>query len=405
MNLVIFTMYALHQVPEFRAYLQSGSVEDLSVLERYRNSESSRFEILCYNQSQMDTDAERRKLSATYTWMRSVVVTKDAPRRVVCIAPPRSTSRSSFPWQDTSAIVEEPWIEGTMINVFWDDVEHTFVPCTRRCVGARNTFHTHCPDFHTMFVDAMQHCRMTWDMLDRTLSYSFVMQHPKNGMVVPVKQPRLYLVRVYQVLPNGTEVQEVAIDLAIRNALFESDVQFPETRPWNPSTLNRYQLRPAPPLEVGFMLRHKYTGHRFKVMNPGHRHLRHLRGNNGNLQMRYLELRQSRQLHEYLLFFPEHYRTFTRLEERFQAAIDLLSKWYKRVYVERSCTLQQAPAELKRAIRAMQEDIYEREYKRVYRDQVASYLAQMDVQECYELVFSSSSVVQPTASHEPVFCI
>ena len=48
-------------------------------------------------------------------------------------------------------------------------------------------------------MDAIRECGLNIENMDKTLCYSFVLQHPENRIVVPFNYPCLYLVAVYHI--------------------------------------------------------------------------------------------------------------------------------------------------------------------------------------------------------------
>ena len=67
---------------------------------------------------------------------RSVIVKKNS-WQIVCVSPPKSISPEVFmATYDPSSIVAEQFIEGTMINVFWDMDGDGWMVNTKSKVGA-----------------------------------------------------------------------------------------------------------------------------------------------------------------------------------------------------------------------------------------------------------------------------
>lgn len=383
-------MFPLHRVPEFQTYLQTGDVDHFRVLERFRTSPTSRYEIIAYKP--LCLRHNNHAVPHCYRWMRSVVVTREeAPRRVVCMAPPKVCPMNEFPWMDEGACVEQDWVEGTMINVFWDEDQQSFVPCTRRCVGAHNTYHYRCPSFAKLFRESFDTAGASWDMFDRSLCYSFVLQHPLNRMTVPVPFPQLFLIQAFQVLPNGVEVQEVALDMAIRMPLQDTTIHCLTSRPWRAQSIYRYQHTMVPYQEVGIMVRHKYNGLRIKMMNPAHRYVRELRGNAPLPCWRFLELRRDQRLVEYLEYFPGEYSAFFAMERQYQTVAYALLEWYHLVYTAHKVTLRQVPKQLQGFVRALQHQWYLPTLQHVHLYSVYRFMHQCSILAQYKAIFQNQA--------------
>jgi hypothetical protein len=80
-----------------------------------------------------------------------------------------------------------------------------------------------------MFLEASYENSMSFNLLDKKYSYSFVVQQPENRIVVPFKSPQLYLVAVYSIVndnnalsfefwgcaPINTQVFSLSIDIKL----------------------------------------------------------------------------------------------------------------------------------------------------------------------------------------------
>ncbi|MFY7730487.1 MAG: hypothetical protein ACOVRN_13285, partial [Flavobacterium sp.] len=107
-------------------------------------------------------------------------------------APPKSVPADSFiqKYPLTNDIRLEEFVEGTMINVFFDrtvGISGAWEIATRNTVGATSTFYKHsgAKSFRDMFMEAATMCHLDICKLDPELCYSFVLQHPGNRIVVP----------------------------------------------------------------------------------------------------------------------------------------------------------------------------------------------------------------------------
>ena len=117
---------------------------------------------------------------------------------LLAFSPPKSLSFDSFKDKfDTGECIAEEFIEGTMINCFY--YKDKWMIASRWDIGAQSSFYQDVnTTFRDMFIDAMNTCLVTFDMLDKKYSYSFVLQHPKNRIVVPFTTPHLFLIAKYE---------------------------------------------------------------------------------------------------------------------------------------------------------------------------------------------------------------
>ena len=266
------------------------------------------YNIVSYNKEMLTAD-----LISTYGKYRSVIINEAGA--VVGFAPPKSVAAETFmatrPINEN--MVAEEFVEGTMLNVFFN--AGVWEVATKQTIGANVRFYTNNVDtFYSMFLDAMQTTGLTFDMLDKKNSYSFVLQHPKNRIVVPFQNATLYLVAVYQITfveeTNMYEIVNVNTDMSPELALC---VKTPAIYyGWNTyeDLIQHYASINTPYQCLGVMMRDRVTGERTKIRNPVYERVRRLRGNQPKLMYHYLCLRKEGKVGEFLSYFPEHKSAF-----------------------------------------------------------------------------------------------
>lgn len=110
----------------------------------------------------------------------------------------------------------EEFVEGTMVNLFYNpsnDVEswefstrNVVSPAEKRGNGSGSgVVDKKC--FRRMFLEACAAVGLKFDDLQKEYSYSFVLQHPDNTIVAPVKSMALFIVAMYYI--DGTTVYEM----------------------------------------------------------------------------------------------------------------------------------------------------------------------------------------------------
>ena len=133
---------------------------------------------------------------------RSIIV--DEEGNILSFAPPKSLNFDVFSQSneyDSCYIQHFP--EGTMINVFFDKHTDDWEISTRSSIGAKCNFNMDSNiTYRYMFLDAMNHTGLEFDHLDKTCCYSFVLQHPKNRIVVPIANPGIILTNKYKIENN-----------------------------------------------------------------------------------------------------------------------------------------------------------------------------------------------------------
>ena len=172
----------------------------------------------------------------TYGLFRSVILNEN--NDVVCFSPPKSLHSDTFLKlynSENKNIIAEEFVEGTMINAFWDNkigLAGGWEISTRNSVGATTKFYKNMT-FRDMFLEAAQYNNFKLELLNNAYCYSFVLQHPENRIVVPFNYPKLYLIAVYSI--NNTDKNNIFVTLKDMteiksNQYFASTtIQFPET--------------------------------------------------------------------------------------------------------------------------------------------------------------------------------
>ena len=135
--------YNLSSVPGFDNFVKTGENEQefdkYYSVNKYSTKANELYSIIRYNKEFLSND-----LTSTYGLLRSVIMSGP---RIVSFAPPKSMSGENFMNKyplKTDKIVAEQFIEGTMINVFYDPI-YGATGCwqisTRNTVGAEVSFY------------------------------------------------------------------------------------------------------------------------------------------------------------------------------------------------------------------------------------------------------------------------
>ena len=298
--------------------------------------------IIKYNKEKLknyeSTDIEKFNIISKY---RSVVVRDN---KVVAYSPGKSMDYNIFKNinQDTSNCYVEDFIDGTMINVFFDTINETWEISTRSCVGGNiiffndaknfkyfdnNNYHNNYYNstFRTMFFEACNMNNFNLNTLDRRFCYTFVMQHPFNRIVTPSQMPLVYLVKVYEIKNNLDDLTKDVIinELNLQEFISTPSYIFLNT---NIKFVNKYTISSYQDIEnyyngenipyycVGCMV-YNNDGTRTKIRNNNYEIVRKLRGNQPKLQYNYLCLKQENKVKEFLKYYPEHNVIFNKFKQ------------------------------------------------------------------------------------------
>jgi len=275
---------------------------------------------------------------------RSVIIRNN---KVVCFAPEKSLDYSLFVDKySTENSWLEDFIDGTMINVFYDNIKEIWEIATRSTVGANIVFFNDVKNykyfdnnnyfkdyynltFRSMFFEACNTCNLDLNCLDKKYVYSFVLQHPFNRIVTPILTPVIYLVKVYEIIhPINNVLSSDNLNHVIIN---EIDIQSLVNAPpyifinSNIKFINKYPVTNFQEIKdyyasgnagyncVGCFLYSK-DGTRSKIRNASYEEVRKLRGNQPKLQFNYLTLKQENKVGEFLQYYPEHTVIFNKFK-------------------------------------------------------------------------------------------
>jgi hypothetical protein len=265
---------------------------------------------------------------STYGMCRSVIT--DTNNNIIAFSPPKSLVFDDFisKYPDTSQIVATEFVEGTMINAFWDKSNNQWEISSRSNIGANNGF---TKTFREMFYDAANECRLELGLLPKEFSYSFVLQHPDNRIVLLIGKPQLYLIAVYSY--EGSVVRshdpayfsEFTLTTVRRPAVYDltTYVDFAEKT----MTLDYSYL--------GVVLSNQVTGERTKIRNPNYERVRHLKGNHPKLQYQYLCLRKAGKIGQHLKYYPENNAQFAGFRDKIHEFTSKLRDNYISCYIRK----------------------------------------------------------------------
>lgn len=344
--------YNLSNNNELNELLLDDTISDLNVLNKHISTSTSNnqtYKIIRYNKNFLN-----KSFVSSHGLCRSIVVNKK--NKVLSFAPPKTIPSEdfilSYDLKDENVTAEE-FVEGTMINVFWDPdcgLTGCWEIATRNNVGGETSFYQYskAKTFRTMFLETLTTCNLDLDNLNKEFSYSFVLQHPENRIVVPFFKPKLYLVAAYFIIQNSSMFVVYTCDLKkIKESwIFEkTDVQFPKIYEINNYTdlIEKYASMNTPYDNLGVVIHNTSTGERCKIRNPVYEQVRQLKGNQPKLQYQYLVLRQEGRIKEYLKYYPETKKYFSQFRDQLHLFTNTLFSNYLSCYIKKDKPLDEFP--------------------------------------------------------------
>ena len=297
---------------------------------------------------------------------RSVVVSNTS-NSVVAYGPKKSISMETFveryPEMDGHIPMDVyvcEIVEGTMINLFFDKERNTWEIATKSAMGGHYWFYrqyyqhmnTQQPEqytFRQMFMEAIGESALS-DLndsylvknLDKNLSYSFVLQHPANHIVLDIMVPKAYLVAIFEI--QDSVIHYVPLDNYYQDHpemihMFQHGIFYLPNRHilWSKlcymhiNTPNFMTYFP-----VGYMVVNSITGDRVTVKSENYERLKAIRGNHPNLQYQYLAIMRTGKITEFLHYFPIYKKLFHQFYEQMSEYVKSVHKLYLEIYVKKN---------------------------------------------------------------------
>ena len=344
--------YNLSCIPGFNDLLKSDAESNSNILKLNKiecRTNNSSYRVIRYDKDFLSSD-----LISTYGLCRSVIINNT--NRVVGFAPPKSIPADIFMKkypEITNDIRIQEFVEGTMINVFFDPnigITGAWEISTRNTVGATSSFFKgpNAKTFREMFTEAAAECNLDINLLEKDMCYSFVLQHPENRIVVPFSKPNLYLVAVYKILNNSDNSIEVqCYDVYEYEYYFHETIRSSVKFPLNyicsdySELIEKYGSMNTNYDIVGVVIYNNLTGERSKIRNPVYEQVRNLRGNQPKLQYQYLCLRHEGRVKDFLTYYPENKNEFSKFRDQVHLFTDTLYSNYVACYIKKEKPLIQ----------------------------------------------------------------
>lgn len=250
-----------------------------------------------------------KKNDLEYRLIRSLIYKDDV---LVCFSPPKSIDFKSF--TDTYLIDAtecSEFIDGTMINAFYDD---GWIISTKSILGAECTFvsqHT----FANLFHSCLSSSGIDYIDLNTAYTYSFVIQHPDNIIVLDVKEPKLYLIGVYEIMGDNVKEHDIPF-LAPPKYKFDSyekAIKFVQEKEMK-----------------GLMF--TCNGFRAKIKNEHYEFLSNLKGNSP-FNYHYLVIRNTPEKEEYMKHFQRDVSKGIACEHKIEKCVSQLLTEYKKCFI------------------------------------------------------------------------
>ena len=336
---------------------------------------------------------DKRGLGVTYEdyktigMLRSVVVNEEG--KIVCYSPPKSlyvteelekhfdanNIMSGLSDENTNEWYAEEFVEGTMINLFYSSGPsgEAWEIATKNTIGGNALFYSpknpkeeievrESDTFRNMFFDTCAKIGFNYEDLPRDVVYSFVLQHPKNRIVLPITEASIYLIAVYRLVNNDSNLEVIqhsrdgflkniircdkiktpkALSLNEEGAGVCSDYTFKNFKKEYASMNSAYNM-------MGVVFYNMVTGERLKLRNPMYEMVKNVRGSDQKIQLQYLTLRHGGRVADYLKDFPEYKSVFSYHRSQVHLFTRNLHQNYLDCFVFKKKLFAEYPAQYKK---------------------------------------------------------
>ena len=433
------------EISDTQVDAESGdpNVKEYTILQYKKEKLSSSEDKLGPTLTSQDSDGASCRLGS----FRSLIF--NDTKELIGFSPTKSLSYNSFVSKyeyQSENIIPEEFIEGTMINCFYNKEVENWEIATKSFVGANNHFFKFdgAPmTFSQMFNECWVNCGFprgteeALEYLDKDFCYSFVMQHPDNRLVTKFTIRRLVLVNMFKITKNGTLgwnvyesdkssmynyvtvlnqklVSPVSLPMMFTKDLggapiyfngYSGNIIYSPTDNYN--TLFEWFTKMAPPQVQGVVIKNTLTGERTKIRNPQFEYVRNLRGNQPKLEYHYLELRKNGRLQEFLQWYPEYNEKMYIYQQKIHDFTLQLYNNYVSCYMKKEAPLNRFPQEYKTHMFNIHRDIYNARLKQnktsVQKTHVIQYVNDLPerlLMFCLNLKFRKTETVEETSEQQ-----
>ena len=208
--------------------------------------------------------------------------------RPVSVTSFKSEDGETLPTGPVENFCVEPFHDGVMIGVFFDKYSDSWRIHTRSTLDANCRYYSQSKTFRQMFDEA----GVDYSRFNKGASYTYVLQHPENRIVVPVVKPQAILVDTALLEPSGAVsfVKSLALPVIswdiVRMMLADLNGRF------------GYNIQ-------GYVVKDNATSKRYKIRTSEYNRVRKVRGNSARRDFLWLNAWQAGTLRDYLTLFPE----------------------------------------------------------------------------------------------------
>ena len=354
--------------------------------------------------------------------LRSIVV--DETGHIVAYSPPKClsvTEEREKSFNDNNVMTEpsdtttnewcaEEFVEGTMINLFYSKTAagEAWEIATKSTVGGNVVFYSpknpkdtveirDKDTFRNMFFDTCTKIGFDFENLPKEFMYSFVLQHPKNRIVLSINEAKIYIIGVYSINNDTLDVTSLSVagfaekygaGVILRpKQLFVDNYTVEGFKKEYASMNASYNM-------MGVVFCNMVTGERMKVRNPTYEMVKNLKGVDQKLQLQYLTLRHGGRVADYLKSYPEYKGDFSVYRNQLHGFTRSLHENYLDCFVFKKRVFGEFPQQFKKFMSGLHKKYLE-ELREIKGSVTFNYVVEfVNTQNPLALLYSLNHVVR-----------
>lgn len=263
-------------------------------------------------------DKTKSKMEMPHVQQSRSIIWDTEANRAVCVSPGRGFKCSES--QEGKVVCVEEFVDGVMVNMFWDRFQGRWRIATRTVMDGFNNCHG-TRSFHELFIETFGLKRLDLEGegdFKKQCWYSFVLQHPEERIVVTTGTPELKLVDT-----NDENISPLLATLLPRQFTGLNTIE----------DVRRFVKENDNVNFQGVVFYLEGVNRRFKMRTDAYEFARCFRGNQSKLPYIWLNLYSTDRLDQYLEIYPEEAEQSSAIVARYLDCVAEMSVLIDRLLV------------------------------------------------------------------------
>jgi hypothetical protein len=251
--------------------------------------------------------------------------------------------------------------------------------------------------FRNMFFETCEKIGFKYENLPKEFMYSFVLQHPKNRIVLPITEAKIYIIGLYSINNDTLDVTSLStagfVDKYGAGVILRPKQLFADNYTVE-GFKKEYASMNASYNMMGVVFCNMVTGERMKVRNPTYEMVKNLKGVDQKLQLQYLTLRHGGRVADYLKIYPEYKGDFAVYRNQLHGFTRSLHQNYLDCFVFKKRVFSEFPQQYKKFMSGLHKKYLE-ELREIKGSVTFNYVVEfVNTQNPLALLYSLNHVVR-----------